>query len=136
MSVTSNVEVWKIGVESGPFFLLRSAPPCTASVSCRKECFFIARLLSAAHPGCVHCRHWRQPLPRACMPPADQFVELLLQRARYRTRLAVANRAEINLAQRDDLGCRAAHEHFVGDVQLVARDRFLIHRVAEIRSEE
>src|SRR5439155_18492033 len=40
-------------------------------------------------------------------------------------RLTVANRAEINFAQGDHFGRRAADENFVRKVELIPRDRFL-----------
>ena len=59
------------------------------------------------------------------MAAVHQFVEFVLQGAGYGSGLAVADGAEINFAQRDHFGGRAADKNFVGDIELVARDRLL-----------
>ena len=69
------------------------------------------------------------------MLSADQFIELLLQRASDWTSLAVADDAEVNLAQRHDFGGSAANEDFIGNIKLVARNRLLGHGIAQIAGE-
>ena len=53
----------------------------------------------------------------------DGSLEGFLDLTRYGPHLARTDGAEINLAQRDALGCGAAYKNLVGTLELVARDR-------------
>src|SRR6266568_7328864 len=69
------------------------------------------------------------------MPPTRRLLECILQGTRDWARLTVANRAEINFAQGDHFGRRAADENFVRNVELIPRDRFLEDRITKVPSE-
>src|SRR5438105_4390774 len=76
--------------------------------------------------------HLRKPAPIFGVAAMDCVEEELLQLARERPGLAVADLAVVGLDHRRDFGAGAAEESLVGDVNRVAREEFLAHREASV----
>ena len=66
------------------------------------------------------------------MASAGEFLEFSLQGASHPAGLSIADGAEVDLPQAHNFGRGSADKYFVCDIQLVARNRFLDHRVTEV----
>src|SRR5512146_576003 len=88
------------------------------------------RLLCCLAP----CRHLHiiQPPCRKLVLASNCLGKCALQPLRHRARLAPTDLAEINLAQPDHLGSRTRHKDFIGEIQLVPRNRLLRHAISQI----
>ena len=69
------------------------------------------------------------------MAAVYQLVEFVLQGARDWAGFAVADGAEIDFAQGDDLGRCAADENLVGNIKLIAGDGLLDDGVTQVAGE-
>src|SRR5688572_20779166 len=79
--------------------------------------------------------YWCQPFAPLLVLAGHDVEESLLDRLGHRARLARADHAPVELADRRHLRRGAGEERLVGDVDVVARERARDHLVAELAGE-
>src|SRR5574341_1796674 len=76
--------------------------------------------------------HRLKPLRRARVATADGGMKCLLDLLGHRAGFAAADHTVVDLAQANAFRSGATYEHFIGDIELIARDSLLDHAISQV----